>query len=386
MSTPGVGVTPVPRRPRGRAGRGLVVLAIVLAVLLAGVGYYQYSTNRAPSGVTTLVVYTYSSLFGGSCGGPVFDSVFGPFERAHDVSLRIECPSGTLYNALVDQNGTGAADLVIGLDEITAPQAEAAETLVPYASPELAHVPAALVSGLSPDHAVTPYEYGFLAVDFTPGFNASVGGVAPDLSFETLAQNSSWSSNLLIENPTTDIVGEEFLLWEIAYYQRVLGQSWQPFWQSAAPHVRTAIDWQTAFGEFSAPSGGPGMVVSFSTDPAYAAFSGTPGAFNATVVHHNGTAYSWRTTYGIGIVNHSRHLGLDQQFIDWFLEGTVQDQIPTNEWEYPANSTVPLPAVFSAAIAPESMVPLNDFATPAQLHANLSTWLDEWQLLENQFG
>jgi ABC-type thiamine transport system substrate-binding protein len=120
------------------------------------------------------------------------------------------------------------------------------------------------------------------------------------------------------------------------------------------------------------------MVVSYSTDPAYARVNGQAGQFNSTVSWWNGTEYAWRTIYGIGIVSGTQHLTLDQEFENWFLSGPVQSEIPENEWEYPANTTIPLPAAFSAAVDPASIVALNDGVTPGELAAELPGWVDTW--------
>ncbi len=120
------------------------------------------------------------------------------------------------------------------------------------------------------------------------------------------------------------------------------------------------------------------MVVSYSTDPAYAAASGEPGVFNSTVSWWDGTEYGWKAIYGIGIVNGSREISLDEEFENWFLNGTVQSEIPENEWEYPANDTIPLPSVFDAAIDPSGIVALNDGVTPATLASDLPGWIATW--------
>ncbi|HUJ77779.1 MAG TPA: thiamine ABC transporter substrate-binding protein, partial [Thermoplasmata archaeon] len=83
----------------------------------------------------------------------------------------------------------------------------------------------------------------------------------------------------------------------------------------------------------------------------------------------------------VGIVRGSRHVALDEQFENWFLSGSVQKLLPTLEWEYPANSTVALPPVFSAAVAPGSIVPLNDAIPPATLAREMPIWSEEWQEL-----
>jgi thiamine transport system substrate-binding protein len=381
-------VANAPRRPRrlrepGRLGRILKVAVVATVVVVAGFGVAEYLSSGL--GEPTLVVYTYSSLFGGP-GTSSFAAVFQPFESSHHVRIDVEFPSGTLASTLLAQANAPAADLVIGLDEITAPEAESHHLLQPYAPPELTDVSPALVDEISPDYGVVPYEYGFLAIDYNSSFYTATHGAIAEATFPDFVANASWARQLLIEDPTVDITGEEFLVWEIEYYQNVLHQNWTAFWNGVLPNFvyKPATDWGTAFGEFTTPPGNPALVVSYSTDPAYAAYYGESGQFNSTVSWWNGTAYGWRTIYGIGIVAGSRHLALDEEFENWFLSGAVQSQIPTSEWEYPANETVPVPAVFDAAIDPATIVPLNDATTPSDLAASLNGWVTTYQELANR--
>ena len=379
-AAPGTPAVSAPRRP-GRTGRRLIALAIALVVVTAGFAVYSYWRAVPPGGEPTLVVYTYDSLLGGSnCSSPLFDSVFGAFGRTHSVHVQVECPAGTLVSTLLAQKNAPGADLVIGLDEITTVQAEQDGLLVPYSSPTLADVPASLVSGLSGDRAATPYEWGYLAIDYNRSFAEATQGAVADSGLEQFAANATWARSLLVEDPTTDISCEYLLLWQIAYYQSVLHQDWTGFWRAVAPVMPVAPDWGTAFNEFSSP-GGPPMVVSYLADPAYAAYYGVPGSFNATVCSHNGTHYGWKTIYGLGIVQGTRHLTLDEQFVDWFLSGSVQAMLPTSEWEFPANSTVPVPGVFNWSLPASSVVPLNAALPPESIAANLTAphgWLETW--------
>ncbi len=388
---------PPPRRWRrpGRLGRALVAIVLALAVTIAAFAVYEYYASGAASGRTTLVVYTYSSFFNGNCGAGSanLSTVLGAFESAHDVSVDLVCPSGNLVSALQDPAAYGlpAADLVVGLDEVTAPAAESLGLLQPYSPPELSSVPTWLVRELSPDHGVVPYEYGYLSVDYTSAFRNETDGAIARATLPELVDNASWARQLLVENPIYDITGEEFLVWQVVYYETVLHENWQAFWQQffGEPHPTPALDWGTAFSEFGSPPGQNQLVVSYATDPAYAAANGEAGTFNATVSWWNGTAYGWRTIYGVGVVAGSRHVGLAESFEDWLLNGTVQQYLPTNEWEYPANATVPLPTVFDAAIDPATVVALNNATTPASVAQNLTAsggWLDTWQSLAGAGG
>jgi thiamine transport system substrate-binding protein len=377
------GSSPRRLRPPGRLGQWLKVAAVVTAVVVAGVGLAAYLGSGL--GEPTLTIYTYSSLFGGP-GTAAYAYVFDTFASVHHVHLDVEFPSGTLVSTLLAQANAPAADLVIGLDEITAPQAESRGLLVPYTPPELANVSPGLVDEISPGHGVSPYEWGYLAIDYNSSFANRTEGAVAHATLPEFAENSSWARQLLIEDPTVDITGEEFLVWEIEYYEHVLGENWTDFWSGVLPHLRPpATDWGTAFGEFTTPSGDqPQMVVSYSTDPAYAAYYGQGGQYNSTVSWWNGTAYGWRTLYGVGIVAGTRHLGLDEEFVDWLMSGNVQNEIPLNEWEYPANETVHVPAVYSAALDPSGVVPLNDETSPDAVASSLYGWVSTYEQLANQ--
>jgi thiamine transport system substrate-binding protein len=384
--TGGATSPPVSRRVRGpgRARRVLLVVAVAVLAIVAGLGIYTLISNEP----ATLVIYTYPSLFGGAdCGAPAWSTVFGAFENAHHVHIDVECPAGTLASTLLAQQNAPGADLVIGLDEITGPEADAAHLLIPYSPPALANVSPALVQELSPDDAVVPYEWGYLGIDYNATFANTTHGAIAHLSFPDFVTNASWARQLQIEDPSQDITGEEFLVWQIEYYLQVLHQNWQEFWNVVLPEIPPpAPDWGTAFGEFTEPTNNPQLVVSYTTDPAYAAANGAAGQYNSTVAWWNGTAYGWRTIYGVGIVSGTHHLALDEEFENWLLSGPVQNLIPENEWEYPANSTIALPGVFSAAPNPNSIVALNDDTTPAAVAAELPGWIEAWLALATGAG
>jgi thiamine transport system substrate-binding protein len=377
------------RRP-GRLGRALIAVVLALVVVVAGFAVYEYYASGAAAGGPTLVVYTYGSLFNGNCGAGAANltTVLQGFESAEGARVELECPSANLVSALEDPAAYGlpAADVVLGLDEITGPQADALGLLAPYAPPELAQVPPWLVSELAPDHAVVPYEYGYLSVDYTPQFNATTGGAIAHTTLPSLVDNASWAAQLVTENPLYDITGEEFLAWEVTYYEDVLHASWPTFWRTffGESHPTPQLSWSDAFAQFGTPTGQNQLVVSYATDPAYAVANGAAGTLNATLSWWNGTAYGWRTIYGMGIVAGTRHLSLAEAFERYWLSGAVQAYLPTNEWEYPANDTVALPAVFANAVNPVGTIALNNETTPAAVAQNLTApggWLDTWASL-----
>jgi thiamine transport system substrate-binding protein len=385
VGNPGPAASPVaPPRTRwrpGQTGRWLAILAVVVALILAGIGINAY-LNAHPSGEPTLTVYTYESLLGG-CGNATLTGLIGSFEASHHVHVVVDCLPGFLSTTLIDQKASPSADVVIGLDEVTGPQADAAGVLLPYTPPEVADQASEPQGALAPDHSLTPYEYGYLGIDYTPAWNATTQGAVEALSLPTIAANTSYAKALIVEDPEEDITGEEFLLAEISFYQSVLHGDWTSFWRSVDPSIQVTDSWGDGYGQFTATPGAPAMLVSYSTDPAAAVSNGTP-AFNATLFHWDGATYAWQTIYGIGIVKGTHHVGLAEAFEDWFLEGQVQAALPTSEWMYPANQTVAVPAVFHWAANASAATLLNPDLPLGSLPGALPGWIDQWQAIENQ--
>ena len=96
------------------------------------------------------------------------------------------------------------------------------------------------------------------------------------------------------------------------------------------------------------------------------------------MTYHDGNEYGWRTIYSIGIVNGSSYEGLSEDFVNYFLGGTVQGEIPLNEWMYPANSSIPLPSVYNVTMRQTNIIPLNNFINATVIYENIQNWETEW--------
>ncbi|MGA7861211.1 MAG: hypothetical protein WCB19_05080 [Thermoplasmata archaeon] len=367
------------RRPVRRIPWLVPVVAVI--VIVAGFGTYFYietTKNSCVGGPHTLLVETYASFFdSGTDPASARAAVFGGFENATHSRVCVEYVNGDLATSLLT-SGEPLPDVVIGLDELTAPRVDAAGLLVSYAPPELAEVPAGLVADLAPDHTVVPYEYGFIGLDYNVSYDMAHGSPFSTGNYlEAVAGNRSLASQFLYEVPP-DITGEEFLAMQIAFSTEVLHENWTDFWRTVGPVAPSTTDWGTGYSEFLA--GTYASFVSYTTDPAYGAYFGPAGALNTSVLRYGGENYSWESIYGVGIVRGGVHnLTLAEQFENWLLSGPVQNDIPTNEWEYPANGTAALPGAFNWSVPPASITPLNSFESVNATAANLPGWILEWQ-------
>ncbi len=365
----------------------LVALVVAVIVVIAGFSIYYGMINR-PTGEKTLTVYTYSSFMAyGQNKTNAFNAVFGTFENAHHVKIVIKTPANGILQQLQAEKNNPQADIVIGLTNMNGVIASSQGLLVNYTPPADRYINSSLTADMgSASSYITPYEYSYLGIDYNKSFAngtsfAPNGNFTP--SFSNLT-NSVLASNLLMENPTTDDTGLGFLLWQIAYYKYVLhDNNWTDWWNATAQYTSGHIydSWDTAFGYFGTGNN-TNLVVSYLTDPAYNQFFGYGNSTGSTVAYHNGKAYGWRTIYGIGIVNGSSNIALDKEFVNYFLSPTVQNEIPTNEWMYPANSTISLPPVFNGLPDQNNIYPLNNYITASDIASNIQAWETQWLNLQ----
>lgn len=360
--------------------RRLIGLVIAVIVVVAGFSIYYTVVNRQP-GDQTLTVYTYGSFMAyGPNKTAAFNQVFGTFEKEHNVTIVVKTPSQGLLQSLQAEKNSPQANIVIGLTNMNGVTAEKQGLLVNYTPPADSYINSSLLEEMgSAANYITPYEYSYLGIDYNRTFagNTTFMPSFSDLSAETNA------SNLLLENPTSSNTGEGFLLWEIAYYTNILHENWTKWWNQTKAYTSGHVydSWGTAFNYFNTGNK-TNLLVSYLTDPAYNEFFGYGNYSGSSVTYHNGQAYGWRTIYGIGIVNGSGNLPLEKEFVNYFLSPTVQTEIPTNEWMYPANSTVTLPQVFGVLPDQSNIYPLNNYITASDIAQNIQTWETQWLNLQ----
>jgi thiamine transport system substrate-binding protein len=379
---------PVGHRSWGRRSRVVGTLLLTVVVLTAAYGVAQYESLKPPSG-PTLTIWTYPSFFAsGTDPNRTLSTIVGGFENLTGATVVLEYPSGNLASALLSARPGALPDLVLGLDEITAGQVESAGLLFPYSPPNLASVNSTLAGALGPPGEVVPYEFGYLGLDYERSFdNASGHPFGGGDFFTNLSADPALAPQFIYEDPAAgSIVGEEFLAWEVEFYTHVLHQDWTTFWSGLLSHCPSscpisAPDWGDAFQEFSAGKGQ--AVVSYTTDTAYNAYFGYGGGVNSTVAFVGGRAYGWQTIYGAAILRASPRIPLAERFVNWMLGGTVQGLVATNEWEYPANQTVlsHLPSVYSEALPPSEITPLDGYLPPSQASQEISQWILELDAL-----
>jgi ABC-type thiamine transport system substrate-binding protein len=72
---------------------------------------------------------------------------------------------------------------------------------------------------------------------------------------------------------------------------------------------------------------------------------------------------------------------LAKAFIDYCLTSSVQSYVAFNQWMFPANDEITLPAAFSYALHVDDVHILNTLLPRSEIAANLTLWLDEWDII-----
>ncbi len=316
-----------------------------------------------------IVVYTYDSFVS---WGPAA-ALKKAFSAKYDCDVEYVTAGGgkaTLSRLIAERDaGETNADLFMAeLNDV--PRIADYDLFLPMTSDDignLASVPANLLATGLP--GFVPYEYGYITLTYD---SQAFSTQSPPATLEDLA-DPAYAGKLICEDPRTSSTGFSFLLWTIAHFGE---DGYLDFWRSIHDSLLTITQgWGEAWSLLT--HGEAPLMVSFSTDTAYAAVSGDPLRYRAYAPAGEG----YRTVYGIGVVKGTRHVKLAKEFIDLLLSKKMQELIPTTEIMFPANSNADLPPAFQKyAIVPKTAlsIPLNIVGE------RMDKWLHAWETVITQ--
>ena len=316
-----------------------------------------------------IVVYTYDSFVSWGPAAALKEA----FSAKYDCDVEYVTAGGgkaTLSRLIAerDAGGTNADLFMAELNDV--PRIAKYNLFLPVTSddiPNLASVPADLrATGLS---GFVPYEYGYITLTYD---SRAFSTQSPPATLEDLI-DPAYAGKLICEDPRTSSTGFSFLLWTIAHFGE---DKYLDFWRSIHDSLLTVTQgWGEAWSLLT--HGEAPLMVSFSTDTAYAAVSGDSLRYRAYAPGGEG----YRTVYGIGVVKGTRHVKLAKEFINLLLSKKMQELIPTTEFMFPANSNADLPPAFQKyAIIPKTAlsIPLNIVGE------RMDKWLHAWETMITQ--
>jgi len=353
------------------------IIVIGLAIILV-LGYLGMKGTQS----TELTVYTYESLLAwGKNPNATLESVFGSFEKENGIKLNVvyfdDVRSALLK--IIEEKNNPRADVIIGIDNVLIFEAKKAGVLEQYKPNNLDEIQPWLINASDSENFITPYDYSVISLVYdTKYISPKNHPKIENLTFKELLK-PSYSKQLIIEDPTLSSTGISFLLSEITVYQKILKEDWTNWWKTIKKDIRVAPSWGQAINDFWASDLNRHLLVSYGTDSAYNVYFNYSKDMRAVLTHENGKNLGWLQVEGIGLVKNAPHGDVARKFIDYFLSTKIQDQIPTNNWMYPANKNARLDESYSFAIDPTKVDILNDYITPQEIESNYENWLSTWK-------
>jgi thiamine transport system substrate-binding protein len=303
----------------------------------------------------TLTIYTYESFV--SEWGPGA-KIAAAFEKTCDCAIAwVGLGDGVaVLNRLKLEGGNTKADVVLGLD--TNLTAEATQTGLfgkHGLDKSLAKVPVAWS-----DDYFMPFDFAHFAVVYD-----SEAITTPPASLDELV-NGDPAQKIVLEDPRSSTPGLGFLLWMKSVY----GDKAAEAWAKLKPRILTTTPgWSEAYGLFT--KGEAPMVLSYTTSPAYHVIAENTQRYKAAAFSEG----HYLQIEVAGLIEASPERALAAKFLAFMMGPGFQDQIPTNNWMFPAGSTsAPLPEAFGALVKPEKTF----LYSPEEVAKNRRAWIDEW--------
>lgn len=339
----------------------LIVLTSIWLVLAAPV--------TAQESIVTLVTHDSFS---------VSEAVLQQFEAETGIRLEIlrAGDAGVLVNQAILTKDNPLGDVLFGVDNTFLGRALAAEIFVPYESPLLVDLPDAFK--LDPENRVTPIDFGDVCLNYDAAYFAETALPLPE-SLSDLTK-PEYKGLLAVQNPATSSPGLAFLLTSIANFGDEGDYTYLDFWgELLANDVYISDDWTDSYyTQFSGSAGSTGirpLVVSYaSSPPAEVFFMETPPetAPTGSIV---ADMTCFRQIEFAGVLLGARNPEGAQQFIDFMLGESFQEDLPLQMFVFPVNPSAELPEVFAQyAVVAEN---------PAVLDADLidakrEEWIQAW--------
>lgn len=297
-----------------------------------------------------LTVYTYDSFAAEWGPGPALKA---GFEKTCNCTVNFSTSEDaiTTLRKVQLEGPASPADLLVGLDTATAP--EARETGL-FAAHGLT-LPSLAIDWTDTDFV--PFDYGYFAFVYNKEKTPN-----PPTSFEELIALPD-SFKVVLEDPRSSTPGLGNVIWIRAAY----GDRAPEIWQGLKPHILTlSRGWSEAYGLFL--DGQADMVLSYTTSPSYHAIAENDDKY-AFAEFTEGYVPQVEVA---GVLKGARQPELARQFLSYLVTTEAQTVIPTTNWMYPVlDIGAALPENFGT---PPANVLTVDEAT---LTTSLKAWVDE---------
>lgn len=341
------------------SGRARVSVILSSLLLLAACGA-QEATNDSPETVRLLTYDSYA----------ISEATLQEFTDQTGLQVEIlrGADAGAVVNRALLTKDNPEADVLFGVDNTLLSRALDGGLFLPYTADGSDEIPAELRL----DDRVTPIDTGEVCLNVDLEYYDAAVVPAPT-SLADLA-DSAYRDQLVVQDPAASSPGLAFLL---ATIDRFGEDGYLAYWQSLKDNgVAIANGWTEAYyGSFSGGSGEGDrpIVVSYATSPAAEVVFADPPTDTAPTAAILDGCYQQIEFAGV-LANAANPDGAEQ-LVDFMLTRTYQDDLPLNNFVYPALPTAQLPPEF-AAHAPQ---PPDAVALPPQVVAeHRDRWVAQW--------
>ncbi|WP_422371704.1 thiamine ABC transporter substrate binding subunit [Hoeflea sp.] len=326
-----------------------IAISAALAVALPLVSGPALSADRE------LTVYTYDSFVAEWGPGPRIEAAF---EAGCGCDLKwVGVADGVaLLNRLKLEGESAEAGVVLGLDTNLVAEAKATGL---FETHDL-DTTAIDVPGDFTDDTFIPYDYGHFAVIYD-----SETLDTPPQSLRDLVEGDP-DEKIVIQDPRTSTPGLGLLLWVKKVYGDEAGEAWAKL----SDRVLTVTPgWSESYGLFT--SGEAPMVLSYTTSPAYHMVVEDTDRYRAAEFPEG----HYMQIEVAGLLANAPDKDLARQFLEFTMTPGFQNEIPTNNWMWPAaQTTTDLPEAFDTLVMPWTTL----LFSPEEVSQNRSAWIEEW--------
>ncbi|HHQ4617995.1 TPA: thiamine ABC transporter substrate binding subunit [Aeromonas veronii] len=300
----------------------------------------------------TLTVYTYSSFTAEWGPGPKIKQAF---EKECGCTLNlVPLEDGVaILNRLRLEGNHSKADLVLGLDDALISEAKQSGLFVPHP----AKLESIKVPGGWQDDTFVPYDYGYFAFVYDKDKLKQ-----PPKSLKELVERPDLK--VIYQDPRTSTPGQGLMLWMKSVYGDKAPAAWA---ELAKKTVTVTKGWSEAYGMFL--DGEADMVLSYTTSPAYHLIAENKPQYQAAAFEEG----HYRQVEVAAKLKSAKQEKLADQFLQFMVSPTFQQEIPTGNWMYPVIDT-PLPKGFEQMITVAKPLAFSS----DEVAANRKGWIREW--------
>lgn len=320
----------------------------------------------APAEPGVLTVLTHNSF-------AVSEEVIAAFESQYNAKVQFipAGDTGSVLNKAILSADNPLADVFYGVDNTFLSRALEENIFEPYHSPLLENIPDTF--RLDPEDRALPVDYGDVCLNYDIAYFEE-RGLTPPQNLEDLLL-PKYKGMLVVQSPASSSPGLAFLLATIAHFGT---DGYLPYWQGLVENeMKVVSDWESAYyAEFTRWGGAYPIVVSYSSSPPFEVlYAEEPMESPPTgVITAEGACF--RQVEFVGILRGTPNRTLAEQWIDFMLSTTFQEDMPLQMYVFPVNPQAGLDQIFVDFL---SIPQAPGYLPPEEIAANREAWIDAWR-------